>query len=531
MAQKLPPQAVRRGRVLRGALVAALLAGTALAGVAGVTAVQAAPGAPPTASAAPTSTPATASAPAAGPITPPAAAPVGLADFSGLVTQVRPAVVSITTQLRPVADAQPGVETPFGMMRPPHPQSVEARGSGFIIDAAGTIVTNNHMVKGARSVSVTLSDGTQLPAKIVGRDPRTDLAVLKIDAGHPLPFLQLGDSSKVLPGQWVVAMGNPFGLGGTVTAGIVSARGRDIGEGPYDNFLQIDAPINQGNSGGPLFTQNGQVIGVNTAILSPSGGSVGIGFAIPSDMVKSVVAQLEKTGHVTRGFLGVESQPVNAAMASALHLPNPSGHRTAHNGALVASVTAHSPASKAGLQPGDVIEAVNGRTVGTPRDLAVDIAQVMPGDNAALNVVRDGAMQTITVPVSAMPNTQTASANTPSEKQGVGLALAPISPHVRSQLGLPDSARGAVVAQVAPNSPAAAAGIRQGDVIMGVGAKPVASVDEAVQAIHAAEHHGRAVALRILRDGHAGFVAVDLAKLSPAKAAAGTANSGKASSG
>jgi serine protease Do len=479
-----------RRRALRGVFMAALLAGTALAGVAGFNAVSRA--------ATPDDTQ----------ITPPATS-AGLADFSGLVTQVKPAVVSITTQLRPDAEQQQGIETPFGMLRPQRPRAIEARGSGFIIDASGTIVTNNHMVRDARSVSVTLDDGTQLPAKIIGRDPRTDLAVIKIDAGHKLPYLQLGDSDQVKPGQWVVAMGNPFGLGGTVTAGIVSARGRDIGSGPYDDFLQIDAPINQGNSGGPLFTQNGQVVGVNTAILSPSGGSVGIGFAIPSDEVKSVVAQLEKDGHVTRGFLGVESQSVDSAMASALHLP---GHPSADNGALVASVSPDSPASKGGLQPGDVIQAVNGKHVGTPRDLAVDIAEVVPGKDAALDVVRNGATQTITVPVTTMPNQQTADRGNNGGQQGVGLALAPLSPDMRNQLDVPSGTQGAVVAQVQPDSPAATAGIRQGDIIMGVGEKSVTSVDEAVSAIHAAERGGTAVALRVMRDGHPAFVAINLTK-------------------
>jgi serine protease Do len=488
----VPATSARASRVLRSALMAALLAGTALVGVAGFNAVSAAP--------------------TDAPITPQASPSVGLADFSNLVTQVKPAVVSITTQIHPAAQQGPGVETPFGMMRPERPRAVEARGSGFIVDADGTIVTNNHMVKDAGSVSVTLDDGRQLPAKVVGTDPRTDLAVLKIDAGHKLPFLELGDSEQLKPGQWVVAMGNPFGLGGTVTAGIVSAQGRDIGEGPYDNFIQIDAPINQGNSGGPLFTQDGHVVGVNTAILSPTGGSVGIGFAIPSNMVKTVVAQLEKNGHVTRGFLGVESQPVDGAMASALRLPKPSSHEGAGNGALVASVSPDSPAAKGGIQPGDVIRAVNGKRVGTPRDLAVDIAEVAPGADAALDVVRDGAVQTIKVSVTTMPNEQVADRGESGARQGVGLALAPLSPDMRNQLDLPDSANGAVVAQVKPDSPAASAGIRRGDIIMGVGGKSVKSVDEAVSAIHAAQHGGKAVALRIMRDGQAAFVAIDLTK-------------------
>ena len=248
-------------------------------------------------------------------------------DFVQLVRSVKPAVVSITTRLRPDAAAsddddqggrgpgQGGLPFPFGPMPQQHHQMVEAKGSGFIISASGTVVTNNHVVRGAQSVSVTLDDGTTLPAKVVGTDPRTDLAVLKLEAKRPLPFIALGNSSDVEPGMWVLAVGNPFGLGGTVTAGIVSARGRDIGEGPYDSFLQIDAPINRGNSGGPLFTQDGKVVGVNTAILSPSGGSIGIGFAIPSNTVKDVVAQIEKNGHVTRGYLGVEAQAVSPGIA------------------------------------------------------------------------------------------------------------------------------------------------------------------------------------------------------------------------
>ena len=230
-------------------------------------------------------------------------------DFTDLVARVTPAVVAITSEFGPqMAADEDGGMSPFGMLRPNHPHAVEGRGSGFIVDADGTVVTNNHVVKDAKSVTVTLADGTQLPARIVGRDERSDLAVLHVDAGHKLPFIELGDSAQVRPGEWVVAMGNPFGLGGTVTAGIVSALGRDIGSGPYDNFIQIDAPINQGNSGGPLFTQDGHVVGVNSAILSPSGGSIGIGFAIPSNMVKTVVADLEKDGRVTRGYLGVEAQ-------------------------------------------------------------------------------------------------------------------------------------------------------------------------------------------------------------------------------
>ena len=206
-----------------------------------------------------------------------------------------------------------------------------SRGSGFIIAANGTIVTNNHVVKDATKVIVTLDDGTELQAKVLGRDPRTDIAVLKVTADHTLPYIELGQSRDVKPGEWVVAMGNPFGLGGTVTAGIVSAVSRNIGSGPYDQYIQVDAPINRGNSGGPLFTQDGKVIGMNTAIFSPTGGSVGIGFAIPSDLIRTVSAQLAQSGQVTRGFIGVEAQPLTGATAKALHLPE-------NGGALLAGV-------------------------------------------------------------------------------------------------------------------------------------------------------------------------------------------------
>jgi len=307
------------------------------------------------------------------------AAPRLLPDFADLAAQVRPAVVSVTAR-RAAGEGGAG----------------EARGSGFIVDADGTIVTNNHVVAGASAVSITLDDGTELPAAIVGRDVRTDLAVLKVTAGHTLPSLLLGDSDAIRPGQWVIAVGNPFGLGGTVTAGIVSARGRDIGAGPYDAFLQIDAAINQGNSGGPLFTQDGRVVGVNTAILSPSGGSIGIGFAIPSSLVKDVVAQLRTAGRVTRGYLGVEAQPLTAAVAPALGLP------TGTHGVLVAAVAPGSPAAQAGLRPGDVVQLVGGTRVGSPHELARTVAAVTPGRTVEVAILRDGAVRTLAVPVTQL---------------------------------------------------------------------------------------------------------------------------------
>jgi serine protease Do len=483
----------------RTALAAVLLSGTALGGYAAGHAGFAAtdPGAN-----------------AGAPVNQPAATTPNrsLPDFTGLVTQVKPAVVSITTKLEasPAAD-EDGDQVPFPFNQMPHrgnPQmhGVEARGSGFIVDASGIIVTNNHVVKDAKSVSVTLDDGTQVPAKIIGRDARTDIAVLKVDASKPLPYIQLGDSTKVLPGQWVVAMGNPFGLGGTVTAGIVSASGRDIGAGPYDQFIQVDAPINQGNSGGPLFTQDGKVVGMNTAILSPSGGSVGIGFAIPSDMIKNVVAQLETSGHVTRGYIGVEAQNVGGTMAKALHLSE-------NSGALIAGVQADTPAAKAGLEPGDVITSVNGKTVKNPRDLALDIAAVMPGSAADLQVLHNGDTKSVSVKVGELPSEQTANAgDSGHDHQGrIGLALAPLSPDIRDQLQVPDGTKGAVVREVQPGSPAEQAGLQPGDVIVGVGSQKVTSPSEAVSAIRkVTSGKDHAVALRIIRNGTAAFVAVNL---------------------
>ncbi len=454
-------------------------------------------------------------------------------DFVDLVHSVKPAVVSITSKIDGASadeeggqDGQQGGSQgggmqmpfpfPFGMpqggMPQGHPQahrSMEAKGSGFIIDASGIVVTNNHVVKGATSVMVTLDNGQSLKAKVIGTDPRTDLAVLKVKSDKPLPFIALGNSSDVEPGQWVIAVGNPFGLGGTVTAGIVSARGRDIGEGPYDSFIQVDAPINRGNSGGPLFTQDGKVVGVNTAILSPTGGSVGIGFAIPSNTVKDVVAQIQKSGHVTRGYLGVEAQAVSPAMATAMHLPKlaqAGEDGDAGAGALVASVQKDSPAAKAGVQPGDVVRAVDGQTVSNPRDLARNVAMVAPGTVTKLDLVRDGGTRTLDVTLGNLPG-QGAEASA-QHQGGIGLALAPITPDMRQQLDLPDDAHGAVVAQVKSGSPAEQAGLRAGDIVVGVGQSPVNGPRDAAEAIRTATKSNQPLALRIIRDGQPAFVAV-----------------------
>lgn len=450
-----------------------------------------------------------------------------LPDFTGLVKQVKPAVVSITSILKAdEVDSEDGgqdqggqggggQQMPFPFPFPfQAPQSnahrtIEARGSGFIISPDGYIVTNNHVVKGATSVTVTMDDGVTLPAKVVGRDPRTDLALLRVKPTGKLPYIELGESDDVEPGQWVIAVGNPFGLGGTVTAGIVSARGRDIGEGPYDSFLQIDAPINRGNSGGPLFTQDGKVVGVNTAILSPTGGSVGIGFAIPSDVVRNVVAQLKAHGKVTRGYLGVAAQQISPALAKSLSLPASLGDPPA--GALVSSVTQESPAEKAGLKAGDVIISVNGQKVATPRDLAIKVASVVPDSDAKLTIVRNGATQTVTAHIANLgkDSGSPSAANGPADRNGsIGVSLSALTPDVRQQLGVDDSVHGVVVQGVRPDSAADQAGIRPGDIIVGVGNHAVSSTRDTVTAVHAALKSDQVVALRILRDGQGLFVAV-----------------------
>jgi serine protease Do len=456
-------------------------------------------------------------------------------DFTTLVKNVKPAVVSIDVHLKldqtsddsgqgqglpPGFPQFPGMPPGFpfgGMGGQQQPQPVEAKGAGFIIDSSGIVVTNNHVVKDAKTISVTLSNGTSYPAKVLGTDPKTDLAVLKISAGHPLPYVELGDSSAVQPGEWVVALGNPFGLDETVTAGIVSALGRDIGDGPYDKFIQIDAPINEGNSGGPLFDQRGQVIGINTAILSPTGGSVGIGFAIPSDMVKRVVAQLRTGKTVVRGYLGVAAQEISPIVAQAMGLPSSD---PATDGALVAAVSPGSPAFRAGLQQGDVITKVNGQVVTNPSDLASDIANVDPGQETSIDYIRGGQTHTMQVAVATMPANPDAdftnggnSPNATSGKAALGLTLAPLTPDARAQLNLPDGATGAVIVDVTPNSPADQAGLQPGDLLVGVGTKDVTSMSQAVAAINDAKNAGTpAVLLRIVRQGQALFVGIGLGK-------------------
>jgi len=503
----------------RSALAAALLASTALGGYVVAFAAAPSPTAPmPQTQQMDVSNPSATQAGVPVNTQQQAAMPERLPSFTHLVAQVKPAVVSVTNYLeqhQTASDQQlqgpQGLPFPFNQspfnQNVPHARPVEARGSGFIIKPDGLIVTNNHVIKDAKRITVTLDDGQTLPAKVIGSDPRTDIALLKIDAKQPLPYVELGNSAKVEPGEWVIAIGNPFGLSETVTAGIVSAMGRNIGAGPYDQFIQVDAPINEGNSGGPLLTQDGKVVGMTTAILSPSGGSIGIGFAIPSDLIKNIATDLQQAGHVTRGYIGVSTQPVSPAMSKALNLPNTGG-------ALVAAVEPNTPAQQSGLQPGDVIRGLNGHEVKTPRDLAVDVAGIHPGGQASLDVLRDGHQQTIELHVAQLPSEQQMAQNGPGHGQDqgrLGLALGPITPDVAGQLSLPDGTQGAVVTEVQPGSAAEQAGIQAGDVIVGVGTRPVNNPSQAANAIRSAERSGEsAIALRIIHDGQSAFVAVNV---------------------
>jgi serine protease Do len=354
----------------------------------------------------------------------------------------------------------------------------QAQGSGFFISADGYVVTNNHVVDHASEVTVTTAEGKSMPAKVIGVDSKTDLALLKAE-GSDFPYVSFAAHTPRV-GDWVIAVGNPFGLGGTVTAGIVSARGRDIGSGPYDDFLQIDAPVNHGNSGGPTFNAEGEVVGVNTAIFSPSGGSVGIGFAIASDVVKTVVQQLKDTGSVTRGWIGVQIQNVTQDLADDLGLKETKG-------ALVAAAQKDSPAAAAGVKSGDVITAVDGETVADPHDLARRIAALGPKKTAKLSITRNGSPMTLEVTLGSMPADKTASVETRSSEDSGTSALAKLGLTLRPARGQD----GVVVAEVDPDGAAADKGLKQGDVILEVAGKAVSRPGEVVQAMDAAKSDGK----------------------------------------
>ncbi|HJU17737.1 MAG TPA: DegQ family serine endoprotease [Stellaceae bacterium] len=456
---------------------------------------------------------------------------IPLPSLAPLAHAVLPAVVNISVELNEQASLQgegeTGSSSPFGPGGTPFDQflhrffqgplaptvpneKIMALGSGFVIDPSGYIVTNNHVVAHAEKVTVIFQDGSREQAKVIGRDARTDLALIKIRTNKTLPYVTWGDSNDVHVGDWVMAVGNPFGLGGTVTAGIVSALGRNIGEGPYDDFIQIDAPINRGNSGGPSFDLKGRVIGINTAIYSPSGGSVGIGFAIPSSTAKYVIGQLKAHGHVTWGWLGVAIQNMTPTIAKSLGL-----NSQEPQGALIASVIPDSPAAKAGLQSGDVIIKANGHDIKSVHDLPRIVAESPVGSKLTLEVVRNGNNKTLTATVGEMPRSQqeASAEETPESSRApastLGLQLEPLTRELRQDLHVPKDVNGVVVAHVAGDSPAMALGIRPGDVIVSVDQKPVTSPQQAAKQLKEAARRGN-VLLLLNRHGTNEFVGLSV---------------------
>ena len=445
-----------------------------------------------------------------------------VAGFADLVAKVKPAVIAVRVKLdepqSAVEDEEDQGDSGNGNIEPGppmerffrqygfgqqhnfrHHHQITGEGSGFFISADGYAVTNYHVVDHAKSVQVTADDGTIYTAKVIGTDQKTDLALIKVEGKNDFPFVKFADHTPRV-GDWVVAVGNPFGLGGTVTAGIVSARGRDIGAGPYDDYMQIDAPINKGNSGGPAFDVNGDVVGVNTAIYSPSGGSVGIGFDIPAATAKMVVAQLKEHGQVTRGWLGVQIQPVTASIAEALGLKKAQG-------AIVDEVTSNSPAAKAGLESGDVVTGVNGASIKDARELTRKIGASAPNSTVKLDVLRNGQAKTLEVALGQMPSENQASTG-PTEDQGfhLGVMLAPADRYG------PD-AKGVIITAVDPDGVAAQQGLEQGDVILNVNGSAVSSPSQVRQALADAKSQGKHdVLVKVKARKSTVFVAIPLAQ-------------------
>jgi serine protease Do len=441
--------------------------------------------------------------------------PVGFAD---IVAKVKPAVISVRVKIdRPVSSDFSDDDLPFPHGSPferffrrfgmpnngqGHHEVITGQGSGFFITADGYAVTNNHVVQNAENVQVTTDDGKIYTAKVIGTDPRTDIALIKVD-GNEFPYVKFGDRPPRV-GDWVLAVGNPFGLGGTVTAGIVSARGRDIGAGPYDDFIQIDAPVNKGNSGGPAFDVDGDVIGVNTAIFSPSGGSVGIAFAIPADTVRNVVMQLREKGSVTRGWIGVQIQPVTSDIADSLGLKKATG-------ALVSEPQPNSPAAKAGIESGDVIISVDGTPVANARELARRIGTMAPGTIVKLGIIHRSEEKTITLTLGTLPAEHQASTQhnqrtiPDADVPKLGLTLAPANKVAGAE------GNGVVVTAVDPNGVAAEHGFQVGDVILEVGGKTVSTPADVRQQLAQARKDGKhALLFRVKSSDGTRFVALPL---------------------
>ena len=451
------------------------------------------------------------------------------ASFADLTEQLQPAVVNISTRQRITVNANPLAGTPFADLfgnQGPQTREAQSLGSGFIISADGFVVTNNHVIQPdgraeLEEVTVTMPDGTEYAAEVVGRDAQSDLAVLKIDRREPFPFVHFGDSSEARVGDWVVAIGNPFGLGGTVTSGIVSAVYRNTNTGgAYDRYIQTDASINRGNSGGPLFDMDGNVIGINNAIFSTTGGSVGIGFAIPAEIAEPIVGKLIAGEEILRGYLGVRIQPMNEDLADALGLP-------ANRGEFIQSVQPGEPAEAAGLQQGDVVLKVDGKDVTPDQSLSWLVANIEPGRRINLDIVRDGERRTVPVTVGRRPSEEELAAQVfnpdeqdplqrPQSAQGgvieeaLGLQLVPVTPQIAGQLGLQGVSQGLVVAAVDPNSDAARKGLARGTVLLSVNGRPVATVEELEAAVTAAKASGREAMLFRVRVRGAPEVSVPL---------------------
>ncbi|MCG2839989.1 Do family serine endopeptidase [Sandaracinobacter sp. RS1-74] len=455
---------------------------------------------------------------------PPRGAPMSFAD---LTAKLQPAVVNISTTQRVEVGRFPrfapgtNIEDLFRRFQEqqgddgqPVTREAQSLGSGFLISADGYIVTNNHVISGrdgqklVDTITVTLSDRREYTARVIGRDPLSDLALLKID-GQNLPYVQFGNSEGTRVGDWAIAIGNPFGLGGTVTAGIVSALHRGIqGGGAYDRYIQTDASINQGNSGGPLFDLNGNVIGVNTAIFSPTGGNVGVGFAIPAELAQPVIEQLRTSGKVRRGYLGVQIQNMSPAIAASLGLPKDRGE-------IIASVEPGGPARAAGLQQGDVVVKVAGQDVTPDNNLSYIVANTPIGSRIPVEVIRGGKRQTLTATIGERPSEASLlgqpeqpapdekSAGSDATRKSLGITLQAISPEIRRQLRLPDTVTGVVIADVNPSSNAAEEGLQRGDIIVSVNQQPVSSPQQAADAVAAARKAGRDTVLLFVQRGNA----------------------------
>ncbi len=440
--------------------------------------------------------------------------------FADLVERVAPAVVTVTVEqnVNPAAAQFDPSDLPepfrqfFQQFGQGHqftqPHKSVSMGSGFIIDKSGYIVTNNHVVENAKKITIKLKDGREFTATLIGTDAATDVALLKINSGGVLPTVEFGDDRQARVGDWVIAVGNPFGLSNTVTAGIISSIGRDVGNGPYTDYIQIDAPINRGNSGGPTFNIQGQVIGMNSMIYSPSGGSVGIGFAIPASTIHDVVAQLQAHGHVSRGWLGVEIQSVTPEIASS------EGVKDA-KGAIVASVVPGSPAAKAGFSQGDIVLAINGKSVEDSRDLSRRVAAIPAGATASFTVIHDGNQKTLKAQIAPRKDEQVADNGAPAPDtssgtaQAMGLGLSSLTDDMRHAYNLDQGVNGVVVTKVDPESEAADKGIEPGDVIVSVANKAVRSPQDIRNRIAEAHAAGRKTVL-VLVSGENGerFVAL-----------------------